>query len=208
MKNKLKTAGIITVVIFCMLLGCEKKEERGEELIFLSADEEPEQGTEDEGGNVEIESREEAPVQYCVVHVCGAVKDPGVYQLEAESRIYQAVAMAGGFCEDADGDYLNQADRVLDGMKIYVPTVEETENAGNLNDWAKSGGMEQESLLVNVNTADETLLCTLPGIGSSKAKSIIAYREKNGVFQKIEDIMNVEGIKEGLFQKIKDSITV
>ena len=64
------------------------------------------------------------------------------------------------------------------------------------------------SSLVNINTAGEDLLCTLSGVGSSRAKSIIAYREQNGAFKKIEDIMNVEGIKDGLFQKIKDSITV
>ena len=64
------------------------------------------------------------------------------------------------------------------------------------------------SCLVNINTAGEDLLCTLSGVGSSRAKSIIAYREQNGAFKKIEDIMNVEGIKDGLFQKIKDSITV
>ena len=65
-----------------------------------------------------------------------------------------------------------------------------------------------EGSKVNINTADETLLRTLPGVGESKAKSIIAYREKNGSFGKIEDIMNVEGIKEGLFRKIEDGITV
>ena len=68
--------------------------------------------------------------------------------------------------------------------------------------------MQTESTLVNINTAGEELLCTLSGVGSTRAKSIIAYREKNGAFQKIEDIMKVDGIKDGLFQKIKDSITV
>ena len=68
--------------------------------------------------------------------------------------------------------------------------------------------LQAESTLVNINTAGEELLCTLSGVGSTRAKSIIAYREKNGRFQKIEDIMNVDGIKDGLFQKIKDSITV
>lgn len=157
----------------------------------------------------------------CVVHICGAVVHPGVYILEGESRVYQAIEKAGGFREDADADFLNQADFLSDGMKLYVPTKEEVEKAGALPKWQEAGvtdstgntstggaSGEQGASLININTASEELLCTLPGIGSSKAKSIIAYREKNGSFQKIEDIMNVEGIKDGLFQKIKNEITV
>lgn len=151
-----------------------------------------------------------------VVHICGAVSRPGVYQMEAGSRIYQAVEMAGGFGRDAARDYLNQADVLTDGMKVYVPTNEEVEALGEENSWKDSGGVRtgnseadlQGSPLVNINTAGEELLCSLPGVGESKAKSIMAYREKNGPYRKIEDIMNVEGIKDGLFNKIKDSITV
>ncbi len=151
-----------------------------------------------------------------VVHICGAVSRPGVYQMEAGSRIYQAVRMAGGFAQDAAQDYLNQADVLTDGMKVYVPTNEEVEALGEENSWKDSGSTGtgnpekeyQDFALVNINTAGEELLCTLPGVGESKAKSIMAYREKNGPYQKIEDIMNVEGIKDGLFNKIKDSITV
>lgn len=163
----------------------------------------------------------------CVVHVCGAVKEPGVYIMEADSRIYQAVDKAGGFDADADENYLNQADLLSDGMKIYVPTKAETEQSDGQIEWkvagmtgvsgtesADAGGKKQKSvsgdgvLPININTAGEEELCTLPGVGSSKAKSIIAYREKNGAYRTIEDIMNVEGIKDGVFQKIKDSITV
>lgn len=105
---------------------------------------------------------------------------------------------------------------LADGMKVYVPTNEEVKALGVENNWKDSGSVQkgssgaegQEPLPVNINTAGEELLCTLPGVGQSKAKSIMAYREKNGPYQKIEDIMNVEGIKDGLFNKIKDSITV
>ena len=92
-------------------------------------------------------------------------------------------------------------------MKIYVPHLEELQDTA----WQEIAGTIAENGdagLININTADEELLCTLSGVGSSRAKSIIAYREQHGAFQKIEDIMNVEGIKEGLFQKIRDSITV
>ena len=153
----------------------------------------------------------------CVVHICGAVVHPGVYTLEEKSRVYQAIDRAGGFLEDADADFLNQADFLSDGMKLYVPTKEEVKAAGELPKWQDVGkntgsaveaDREKEDSLVNINTAGEELLCTLPGIGSSKAMGIISYREKNGSFRQIEDIMNVEGIKEGLFQKIRDKITV
>lgn len=163
----------------------------------------------------------------CVVHICGAVREPGVYVMEADARIYQAVDRAGGFDDGADENYLNQADLLSDGMKIYVPTKAEVEQSGGEIEWKISGetgvsgtgsadaenGKQKNTpggsvLLININTAGEAELCTLPGVGSNKAKSIIAYREKNGAYRTIEDIMNVEGIKDGVFQKIKDSITV
>lgn len=205
MKKKLKLMAGILIVVFSMFLGCEKREKQQDELLLL-----PVEDVEDDSVVTEKDAEEETDnVQYCVVHICGAVNRPGVYTLEAKSRIYQAVARAGGFREDADQDYLNQADLVMDGMKIYIPTESEVESVGKANDWSVSGSsMEGDSLLVNINTAGEELLCTLPGVGSSKARNIIAYREKNGEFKQIEDIMNVEGIKDGLFQKIKDSITV
>ncbi|MDE5907798.1 MAG: helix-hairpin-helix domain-containing protein [Lachnospiraceae bacterium] len=223
MKKNYGLAAGILVVFFCILLGCEKKEKEQEELLLLPATdaesdaEEPKDAAEAMKENAFIQlsetddgTKEIPKVQYCVVHICGAVKEPGVYTLEDRSRIYQAVEKAGGFREDADQDYLNQADQVSDGMKIYIPTKTEVEETGRMNYWENSGTGDagEKDFPVNINTAGEELLCTLPGVGSSKAKSIIAYREKNGLFEKKEDIMNVEGIKNGLFEKIKDSITV
>lgn len=207
MKKKFKLAAGMLMIAFCMLPGCEKKEKQQSELLLIPVEEAANQNIPREK---EKEDEEPGSVENCVVHICGAVNSPGVYTLEANSRIYQAVERAGGFREDADPDYLNQAGLIMDGMKIYIPTESEVENADGINSWweTEDGGMAKKSSLVNINTAGEDLLCSLPGIGSSKAKSIIAYREKNGAFQKIEDIMNVEGIKDGLFQKIKDSITV
>ncbi len=158
----------------------------------------------------------------CVVHVCGAVKEPGVYVMDGDARIYQAIERAGGFDPEADENFLNQADLLSDGMKIYVPTEKEVAQSGGEIPWKIPGengapgvreekpgkSAEESAALVNINTAGEEELCTLPGVGSNKAKSIIAYREKNGAYRTIEDIMNVEGIKDGVFQKIKDSITV
>ena len=223
MKKNYRLAAGILVVFFCILLGCEKREKEQEELLLLPVnDAEPDAGKEADTAEQMTEDAVMQPaetvdgtkdileVSYCVVHICGAVNNPGVYTLEGRSRIYQAVEKAGGFREDADQDYLNQADQVVDGMKVYIPTKAEVEESGRMNHWEDSGigDADEKDFPVNINTAEEELLCTLPGVGSSKAKSIIAYREKNGPFEKKEDIMNVEGIKNGLFVKIKDSITV
>lgn len=185
----------ILAVIVCMLFGCEK-----EKRIPLS-DLRP---VEEEilPGEEELKVQESGTgTETIVVHICGAVANPGVYELPAGSRIYQAVRAAGGFLPEAGQDFLNQAAVIEDGVKLYVPTMEESEEISEEILWEDDG-------LVNINTADEEELCTLTGIGSGKAGRIIDYRTKNGNFQKIEDIMNVEGIKEGLFQKIRDSITV
>ena len=156
------------------------------------------------------------------VHVCGAVENPGVYELSGESRIFEAIEAAGGFTEEADGDYVNQAQTLTDGMKIQIPTKSQTA------EWIAAGDilMRQEVVTmaqadaentiagetvlqkVNINLADETGLCTITGIGQGRAKAIITYREQNGGFQVIEDIMKVDGIKQATFEKIKEQICV
>ena len=216
MKRRFRIAAGVSVLIFCILSGCERKEKQQDELLLLPVSEEPAEDmdlnvpeTDEQPG--EPGTQEEVVKETYVVHICGAVENPGVYILDEDSRVYQAIEKAGGFREDADEDYLNQADALTDGMKLYVPTKEEVAQIGEAGNWQNisSGAyLQTENSLVNINTAGEEILCTLPGVGSSKAKSIIAYREKNGAFQKTEDIMNVDGIKDGLYQKIKDSITV
>ena len=174
----------------------------------------------------------ETTIEEVAIHICGAVKNPGVFFLEKGQRVYHAIEMAGGLREDADGDYINQALLLEDGMKIVIPTKEETkqwkeqeekeqeveaklyEEKGTEDyyvqyaDSASSTIANEKVGKVNLNTADENLLCTLPGIGTSRAKSIIDYRTKNGAFKTIEDVMKVSGIKEAAFEKIKDLITV
>lgn len=152
-----------------------------------------------------IESESEAILEdeesssVCYVQVSGAVNSPGVYELEADQRVYKAIEMAGGLREDADVTSLNQAEAISDGQMIYVHTVEEILEA------AKEA---QSSNLVNINSADEKLLMTLPGVGESKAKAIVGYRDEHGNFSSIEDIKQITGIKDGVFNKIKDQITV
>lgn len=171
----------------------------------------------------EHDSGEEAGVtmeeyKRIAVHICGAVNQPGVYFLNENQRVYEGILKAGGFREDADEDYLNQALFLKDGMKITVPTKEEAEELKNSIQKSEEEELIQEadSFLknqekqqkVDLNTADEALLCTLPGIGESRAKSIVAYRMEHGAFGKAEDVMKVSGIKEAAYEKIKDYITV
>ena len=160
------------------------------------------------------------------VDVCGAVANPGVFQLAAGSRVFQAIEAAGGYLPEAALTCVNRAGILTDGQQLYILTQEEMERQGRdpvemagasdgqMNGSAGTGqntGMTaqvQQDNRININTADEAQLTTLTGIGATRAQAIIAYREENGPFAAIEDIMNVQGIKEGTFAKIKDEIVV
>lgn len=151
----------------------------------------------------QVQASETKPV-ICYVHVSGAVYKPGVYQLPGDSRVYEAIARAGGLREDAYEGAVNQAELVTDGQMIVIPTYDEWNASGGVN----AAGQETaaDDGLVNINTADETTLCSLPGIGLSRAQAIIAYRQEHGEFASLEAIQNVTGIKAGLYEKIKDKI--
>ena len=161
-----------------------------------------------------------------VVHICGAVSAPGVYALPAGSRIIAAVEAGGGFLPEADEACCNLAEEIVDGCQIYIMTKSESCADGQTE---KKAGIQTspdsdmqttdrnvrsnstpalENGLVNLNTADVAALMTLPGIGESRAKAIISYREQHGAFAQIEDIMKISGIKQAAFSKIKDKITV
>ena len=145
------------------------------------------------------------------VYVCGAVQRPDVYEISADSRIVDAVSAAGGFAIDAYPEAMNLAETVSDGSRIYVPTKEEVDTLAVVysDTGSGSGGTTSDSTgRVNINTATLEELTTLPGIGDTRARAIIDYREQNGAFGNIEDIMQVTGIKEKSFSKIKDSICV
>lgn len=144
------------------------------------------------------------------IHICGAVLNPGVYSLKAGARVYDVIDLSGGLTKEAAGDYINQAEPLTDGQRVYVPTMEEakTLDAAQLVDGEQGTSIVKEaSGLVNINTATVEELMTLPGIGQSKADSIIKYRTANGGFNNIEDIKNITGIKEGVFSRISPYIT-
>ena len=135
------------------------------------------------------------------VYVCGAVANPGVVEIPQGSRVEDALEAAGGFGAEAGREAVNLADWVSDGQKLYFPKEGEAVEEPQAQADSASG-------LVNINTADVAALCTLPGIGESRARDIISYREANGGFGACEDIMKVSGIKTAAYEKIKDKITV
>lgn len=155
----------------------------------------------------------QADAQQIYVQVNGAVKMPGVYQMEAGGRIFQAIELAGGMTQEAAPQSLNQAAVAADGQVITVYTYQEWEemqnSAGTLpKDALTQTAADMQDDRVNINTADLDTLCGIPGIGQTRARDIISYREQNGAFERIEDIQKVSGIKEGLFNRIKDKIKV
>lgn len=161
------------------------------------------------------EQPEEAePIQeIIIVDIKGAVKKPGVYQAEADMRVIDIIDLAGGLGESADADTVNLSQRVTDQMVIYIPAVGEeafrpvAAQENNLTE-QEPGNEEAGNEKVDINTADAVLLQTLNGIGEKKAALIIAYREENGSFQTIEEIMEVSGIGEKTFEGFKDLIMV
>lgn len=137
------------------------------------------------------------------VFVCGQVAVPGVYELPAGSRIYDAIMQAGGCMETADICAVNQAGYLEDGMQIYIPAIGEA--------YKEAASEEQASRTdgrISINHADKNELMTLPGIGESKADAILEYRQSHGAFSSIDELMNIPGIKEGIFNNIQDYITV
>jgi competence protein ComEA len=140
------------------------------------------------------------------VHILGAVAKPGLYQLHDGARAVDAVAAAGGFTADADRQQLNLARLVSDGEQIYVPKVGEA-GAGRPGSVA-GGGAGASGGKVNINTASDSDLETLPRVGPAMAKRIIAWRQDNGRFATVEDLMSVTGIGEKTFAELKDLVTV
>lgn len=164
----------------------------------------------------------DATSEICYVYVCGAVARPGVYEVEKDTRICEVINYAGGLTSEAEITCINQALAVYDGLMLNIPTVEQWKNGEfgldengfpvqvpkSEQKLAEGNDSSVDDGKVDINTATVEQLCTLPGVGTSRAESIITYREEHGAFENIEDIKKVTGIKDGLFEKIKDKIKV
>ncbi len=162
------------------------------------------------------ETDDSEPASNVVVYLCGAVEHAGVYELPEGSRVVDAIRMAGGLTLMADETCVNQARILADGEQIYIWTMEERNayrRGENVTAPETSAGAASaqaagsaESGLVNLNTASQEELTTLPGIGDAKAAAIIAYRQEHGGFSAREELKNVSGIGDATYEKLKDRI--
>ena len=154
---------------------------------------------------VMAEKTEESTTQETVIFVDikGAVKNPGVYQMEVGDRVKDALDAAGGLTGDADSQKVNLAKRLEDQMVIVVPKVGEEAEEIPAGETRKEATKEGK---VNINTATVEELKTLKGVGEKKAEAIIEYRKKNGSFKTKEDLMKVRGIGKKLFESFEERI--
>lgn len=137
------------------------------------------------------------------VHVTGAINNPGVYTLQKEARLEDAIQAAGGLQETADPQSLNLAATLLDGQRLYIPSAQEVTLAPD-----DKGLQVDAPSVVNINSASLAELDSLPGIGEVKAQAIITYRQQNGLFTALEDLLKVEGISQSLYEKLEGLITI
>ncbi len=229
MQNRIHLRRQIVFFLICLLVftGCTKPEDKE---LFLA----PEEGgarentTDPEAAEGEIpeaslageapeeEEKEEAPRWY--VQVSGAVHEPGVYEVFPGARIFDAVRLAGGLTEDAAEDSINQAGFLSDGEFIRILTHKEASElseeertellSGRASEEKRQGsGPGEAGGVVDINTASLSELMSLPGIGESKAKRILEYREQNGAFSTGKDITKVSGIGASTYESLKDRIT-
>ncbi|MCG0276701.1 MAG: helix-hairpin-helix domain-containing protein [Thermosediminibacteraceae bacterium] len=153
--------------------------------------------------NIENTSETTKPSKI-VVHVAGAVKNPGVYELDEGSRVIDAVKAAGGYLPEADIASINLAKKLHDEDKLYIPRVGESPATGD----AGSGGGSSSDGRIDINSAGLEELDRLPGIGPALAQRIIDYRNQHGPFKSVEELKNVSGIGEKRFEEIKNLVKV
>jgi len=201
---------IIVLIIIAVLLTIFSWKIYNQEKSTITIIPADENETQNENISVKEDLNEET---ICIIHVAGAVKTPGVYQLSSDKRIVDAVKNAGGGLENADFDSINLAARIFDGQKIFIPFIPENiEGFTHKNETPIKESIQYNrsysNNLLNLNQVTSKDLENLPGIGPVLAQSILEYRTNNGFFKNIEDIMDVPGIGEKRFESIKEYITV
>ena len=219
-KQKIIIVVILSIIIIAFLYYIYTKDKS----TFISSEELKVENT------TEKEEVKEEERKRIIVHVSGAVNKEGIVELEADSRISDAIDKAEGLAENADTKKINLAFKLEDGMKIYIPKIGEeeseegqestgdetskyiTSSSGVVdtqeNESGKNIGEKTTTGKVNINTASQTELETLPGIGPATSSKIISYRKENGKFESIEEIKEVSGIGDAKFENIKELICI
>lgn len=210
--------GIVIVIVAIVAIYYSYKQENNflEQTENLEIENQAKEGAE--------ESEETTEKEKIIVHISGAVQNEGIVELESGSRVADAIEKAGGLKENAYMDEINLAYQLEDGEKIHIPTVEEqkekenqeskvenesgTGSDGTTSRSSNSSINNGSQTKININTATEQELDSLPGIGPSTAAKILEYRKEKGKFKTIEEIKEVSGIGESKYEKIKDKITV
>lgn len=184
-------------------------------------------GTANDGGNSEVaeESDKERETQgggKIFIDIAGEVKNPGVYEVTSDSRIFEAIEKAGGLTEKADTTNVNQAETVKDGQKISIPKKgataqssggsggesSQTTSAPASNAQTSAGTDPASGTKININSADSSQLQTINGIGPSTAEKIIRYRTSKGAFKSIDDLKKVNGIGDKKLEKLRPYVTI
>lgn len=218
-KNKVIYIGICIVIVIICIVICYfiDKNNNDKDYSYLEVTEEK--------NNVNVINKvsevEEETAKIIYIHIAGEVVNPGVIAVKEGDRIKDVIEAAGGVTDLADISKVNLAYQVSDGQKINIPNInyeqEDDEQEKNENYITDASGenivvegeeSSNKSSKVNINTATQTELETLSGIGPSTASKIIAYREQNGKFKNIEEIKNVSGIGEAKYKNIENDITV
>ncbi len=192
---------VLFVMIVCVFTACDSQ---GKSLVKegVASDE---TAAVSDTQMIEIQTETTVQIRDVYVQIGGAVNSPGVYKVSSDKRVFEAIELAGGLRADADRNRVNLVSPVVDEMQIYVPEIGEVSTQQALEQQTQS---DSSSGKININTAQAEDLTRLPGIGESRARTIIQYREEHGGFQNISEIMNISGIKQAMFDKIKDLITI
>lgn len=215
---------LVWIMIFTCLTGCSgigRQQDAGSESaleeVELSDDSKREAAGQTDQDKADDEEKKVSSGEICV-YVCGQVKHPGVYRLDADCRIYDAIRLAGGLTGKAAEFVVNQAEKMQDGQQIYIPSKKEAANNSGVSEKTEgtaeggsgsgSTGTQGTSGKVNINTAGKEELMTLTGIGEARAQAIIKYRETKGRFGSKEQLKEVEGIKDGIYGKLEDQIEI
>ncbi|MCR4944241.1 MAG: helix-hairpin-helix domain-containing protein [Clostridium sp.] len=201
MRKKYKFIGILVFTVFILIFLIASYIRGGRDELIKN---ESEDIYEEDVKEIEASSSESE----IVVEIKGCIKNPNVYWLSENSIVEDLISAAGGLTENADTSSVNRAEKLKNHQLVIIPDKDSAKNEISKVDILGKEKGNLSSSLVNINTADEKELDSLPGIGPARAKDIIRYREENGEFKSIEDIKNVKGIGENYYEKLKDKITV